>query len=55
MQAIHWYKEGKLLDIAEYCCYDVKITRMVHEYGRMQKQLFYTNRFGKKMSVNVNW
>jgi hypothetical protein len=55
LQAIHWFKEGKLLDIAEYCCYDVKITRMVHEYGRSQKQLHYTNRFGKKMSVAVAW
>src|SRR5436190_12982557 len=27
MQAIRWYREGKLLPIAEYCCYDVKITR----------------------------
>ena len=33
MQAIQWYREGKLLEIAEYCCYDVKITRLVHEYG----------------------
>src|SRR5688572_16663832 len=33
LQAIRWYREGKLLEIAEYCCYDVKITRMVHEFG----------------------
>ena len=33
MQAIQWFKEGKLLEIAEYCCYDVKLTRLVHEYG----------------------
>src|SRR3989449_8166809 len=25
MQAIHWFREGKLLKIAEYCCYDVKL------------------------------
>src|SRR4029077_20879143 len=24
MQAIRWYREGKLLEVAEYCCYDVK-------------------------------
>src|SRR5437899_12607647 len=24
MQAIVWYRQGKLLEIAEYCCYDVK-------------------------------
>ncbi len=55
LQAIQWYKEGKLLDIAEYCCYDVKLTRLVHEYGVNNRQLFYHNRFGKKLSVDVSW
>ena len=55
LQAIRWYKEGKLAEIAEYCCYDVKITKLVHEYGRQNKQLFYENRFGKKLNVAVNW
>lgn len=55
MQAIHWFREGKLLEIAEYCCYDVKITRMVHEYGAINRQLFYRNRFGNKLSVPVRW
>jgi len=55
MQAIRWFKEGKLLEIAEYCCYDVKITRLVHEYGAAHKQLFYKNRFGNKLSVPVSW
>ena len=55
LQAIKWFKEGKLLEIAEYCCYDVKITKMVYEYGATNKQLFYHNRFGKKLSVPVAW
>lgn len=55
LQAIRWFKEGKLLDIAEYCCFDVKITKMVHEHGKANKQLNYNNRFGKKMSVAVDW
>lgn len=55
MQAIQWYREGKLLEIAEYCCYDVKITRLVHEYGARHRQLFYRNRFGNKLSVPVQW
>jgi hypothetical protein len=55
LQAIRWFKEGKLLEIAEYCCYDVKITKLVHEYGAANKQLFYTNKFGAKLSVAVSW
>jgi DEAD/DEAH box helicase domain-containing protein len=55
LQAIEWFRQGRLMDIAEYCCYDVKITKMVHEYGAMYKQLFYKNRFGNKMTVSVSW
>jgi DEAD/DEAH box helicase domain-containing protein len=55
MQAIHWFREGKLLEIAEYCCYDVKLTRLVHEYGAQNRQLYYNNRFGKKLAVTVGW
>ena len=55
LQALQWYKEGKLLEIAEYCCYDVKLTWLVHEYGVQHRQLLYHNRFGKKMTVPVKW
>ena len=55
LQAIQWFKEGKLLEIAEYCCYDVKLTRLVHEYGVQNRQVHYHNRFGKKLSVPVEW
>ena len=55
MQAIEWFKEGRLLEIAEYCCYDVKITRLVHEYGVHHRQVHYMNRFGKKLCVSVGW
>src|SRR5436190_10832251 len=55
LQAIDWFKQGKLLQIAEYCCYDVKITRLVHEYGVVNRQVYYHNRFGKKLTVSVSW
>lgn len=55
LQAIKWFREGKLMEIAEYCCYDVKITKLVHEYGASNKQVFYKNKFGTKLSVAVDW
>ena len=55
MRAIHWFREGKLLEIAEYCCYDVKLTKMVHEHGVKHRQLCYSNRYGKKLTVPVKW
>jgi RNase_H superfamily len=55
LQAIRWFKDGRLLEIAEYCCYDVKLTKLVHEHGCRHRQIHYANRFGKKMTVPVNW
>ncbi|MBL9139695.1 MAG: ribonuclease H-like domain-containing protein [Verrucomicrobiales bacterium] len=55
LQALRWFREGKLMEIAEYCCYDVKITKLVHEFGRDRKQLFYTNRNGQVLTVPVSW
>lgn len=55
LEAIRWYREGKLAQIAEYCCYDVKITKMLHEYGRENGQIFYNNKFGQKLAVKLDW
>lgn len=55
LDAIRWWREGRLLDIAEYCCFDVKCTKLVHEYGVAHGKLFYVDRFQKRQSVAVNW
>ena len=55
LQAVEWFKQGKMMEIAEYCCFDVKITKMVHEFGVANKQVYYTNRFGNKLSAPVDW
>ena len=55
LDAIRWWREGRLMDIAEYCCFDVKCTRLVHEYGVSKKQLFYNDRFQQRRSVGVEW
>ena len=55
LDAIRWWREGRLLDIAEYCCFDVKCTKLVHEFGIEKKKLFYTDRFQQRKSVAVEW
>jgi DEAD/DEAH box helicase domain-containing protein len=55
LQAIEWYQQGKLAEIAEYCLFDVKITKLIHEYGAAYGHLFYMSRFGKKLKMEVEW
>lgn len=55
LDAIRWWREGRVLDIAEYCCFDVKVTKLVHEYGVGHKHLLYTDRFQQKRRVDIDW
>ena len=55
LDAIRWWREGKVLEIAKYCCFDVKVTRLVHEYGAANKKIFFNDRFGRKNCLEVDW
>jgi hypothetical protein len=55
LDAIRWYREGRFLEIAEYCAFDVKCTKLVHEYGLEHGRLFYLDRFQQKKSFKVSW
>jgi hypothetical protein len=55
LDAIRWWREGKVMEIAKYCCFDVKVTRLVHEHGVRHGELFYSDRFGRKQRMEINW
>ena len=55
LQAIKWWREGKLKEIAEYCCYDVKVTWKVHDYGVEHGMVKYTDRHNQSQEVEVDW
>ncbi|MGC1480557.1 MAG: ribonuclease H-like domain-containing protein [Chthoniobacterales bacterium] len=55
LDAIKWWREGKVLEIAEYCCFDVKVTKLVHEHGHEHGELFYKDRFDQKQRVAIKW
>lgn len=55
LDAIKWWRQGKLMEIAEYCCFDVKVTKLVHEFGVANGELFYKDRGGNKQRMEVKW
>jgi len=56
MEAIQWWREGKQKQVAEYCCYDVKTTRLVHEHGvRTGKVAYVSHKTFLKQQVSVDW
>jgi hypothetical protein len=55
LDAIRWWQEGRILDIARYCCFDVKVTRMVHEYGARHGHIKYLDRNQRELTIPVEW
>jgi DEAD/DEAH box helicase domain-containing protein len=54
LDAIRWWREGKIMEIAEYCCFDVKVTKLVHEYAMQHGTLHFMDRFGRKQTLTVD-
>jgi len=55
LQAVRWYKEGRIQEILDYCQQDVEITRRLYEYGKQHKHLKYQDRNYRLQTVPVSW
>jgi len=55
LQALAWYREGKMQEILDYCQQDVEVTRRLYEYGRQYKHLKYRDRMRRLQMVPVSW
>jgi RNase H-like protein len=55
VDAIKWWRERRILEIAEYCCFDVKVTKLVYEYALVNRELFYTDKLNRRQRVEVRW
>ena len=55
LQAVRWYREGRIQEILDYCQQDVEITRRLYEYGQQNKHLKYQDRNHRMQMVPVSW
>jgi DEAD/DEAH box helicase domain-containing protein len=55
LDAIRWWQQGEILKIAEYCCFDVKVTKCVHEFGMKHGYVNYLDRTKRMQQAKVKW
>lgn len=55
LQAMQWFKEGRIDEIKKYCEQDVNVTKQLYEFGRDNKQLFYKTLTGDVMPFFVDY
>ena len=55
LDAIRWWREGKLDTLYEYCEQDVDVTRRLWEFGKQNRHVqFYDKRY-KLQKIAVSW
>jgi DEAD/DEAH box helicase domain-containing protein len=55
LDALAWWKEGKMDEIIAYCRQDVAVTRDLYLFGRDNGYLLFSNKAGKTVRVPVEW
>jgi DEAD/DEAH box helicase domain-containing protein len=55
LQALRWWKQGRIREIIEYCKADVAITRDLFLYGKKNGYLLFNNKAKKTVRILVNW
>lgn len=56
LEALQWFREGRVDEVKKYCLDDVRLTRDLYEYGKKHGHvLFESNIDGKTRSVPVAW
>lgn len=56
LEALEWFKEGRVEEVKKYCLDDVRLTRDVYEYGKKNGHVLFESRSdGKIHSIPVEW
>ena len=55
LQAVAWWKEGKVQEIIDYCMQDVKVTKEVLEFGQKNGYILFDDRMGVRRMVEVDF
>lgn len=55
LQALRWYREGRLDEIARYCQEDVRLTRDLYLFGKRNRHVLVARYSGSPIKVEVDW
>ena len=55
LDAIRWYREGKIEKIIDYCTRDVDITFRVFEHGLKERYLLFDHKSAGRVKLNLDW
>lgn len=55
LDAIKYYKQGRLKELASYCLMDVEITRDLYDAGRSKGKLQFLNKWNRRIETSIDF
>lgn len=56
LQALRWFKEGRIQEVKDYCVQDVKVTKALYDYGKEHGHIKFVSRDALgAVSIPVRW
>lgn len=55
LQAVAWFREGRMEELADYCRKDVELTRRIFEFGCQHSFVLYETKAGQEVRLPVDW
>ena len=56
LDAVKWYREGKMEEIKKYCTDDVRLTRDLYEFGKQNGHVLFLSRDeAGRIAIPVHW
>ncbi|MFQ5834456.1 MAG: DEAD/DEAH box helicase [bacterium] len=55
LDALRWFKEGRMDRLTQYCKHDVKIVKELYEYGKEHGYLLFEDRNKRTLRIPVSW
>ncbi|MDP3762511.1 MAG: ribonuclease H-like domain-containing protein [bacterium] len=56
LDAVKWYREGKMAEIKKYCTDDVRLTRDLYEFGKKNGHVLFLSRDAAgRIAIPVRW
>ncbi len=55
LQAVAWWRQGRLEELTAYCRQDVKLTRDLFRFGQEKGHLLYRRKDGNLLRIPVDW
>ncbi len=55
LDALRWFREGRMDKVIQYCKYDVKLVKELYEYGKEHGYLLFKDRSERTLRIPVSW